>query len=303
MMKIDIHIHSDFSSDGQHSIDDIIKYVKDSNVDLFSITDHNTVLGVKEALKRCEVVNKPNSSFVNFITGIELSTDYDQTEIHLLAYGINPDSPVLADIILEFQKNRTKQVKLRVETLKSMGMKIDFDELIEAAKGISVSGVTILNVLKKYPENYPFIKEYIDGDKSHSPYTNFYFDFFFRGGKAFVYVPLLDYVDIIKRLKGEAVLVLAHPGLYPENIIDELVQYDIDGIEVYSSYHNDEKVAIFQNIAKTNSLISTSGSDFHGDKIKPGIYIGSAHAAEEKDLNKMLNLFEKRCLKIYKLKE
>lgn len=300
-MKLDLHMHSNYSSDGQHSVDDLCQFVKESGVNLFSLTDHNTILGVNKIIEQCCPIDSVDLNRVNFITGIELSTYFKETEIHLLVYGIDPNHPVLNQIIEEFKVNRLHQAKLRVEALQSMGMRIDFDELNEAAEGKTASGVTFLNVLKRYPENKLHIKPYIDGDKSDSPYTNFYFDFFFRGGKAFVYVPLLDYIETIHRLKDHGVLVIAHPGLYPVEMIDTLVTYDIDGIEVYSSYHDVDKNEYFVNIAKQNGLLMTSGSDFHGDLIKPGIKIGGVMSAGQNQTDRLLDLMNTKNLKYYAL--
>jgi predicted metal-dependent phosphoesterase TrpH len=299
-MKTDLHIHSNYSSDGQHSIEEILDFIKQKSVNLFSITDHNTIKGVRHCLKYCNETDSFDNT-INFITGIEFSTYHKEVEIHLLAYGFDINLSILDELLEEFKINRVKQTELRVKELQKLGLTIDYDSLNRFANGKTPSGVTFLNYLKRFDENLEIIKEYIEGEKSESPYTNFYFDFFFRGGKAFVYVPLLDYKEVINKLKNHAVLVLAHPGLYPQNLINELVSLDIDGIEVYSSYHNQDKVNYFSNIADKNNLMIFSGSDFHGDKIKPGIEIGSISSLSEKDLNRLILLFKQKSLKSYKL--
>jgi len=50
-MKYDLHIHSEFSSDGTMSPEEIVEYAKKRGLDGIAITDHNTVKGGLEAKK------------------------------------------------------------------------------------------------------------------------------------------------------------------------------------------------------------------------------------------------------------
>lgn len=72
------------------------------------------------------------------------------------------------------------------------------------------------------------------------------------------------------------VAVLAHPGAgagIAQNTIARLVQYGLDGIEVYSSYHTAQQTEMYEAIAKQYGLLSTCGSDFH-DRTKPSVALG-----------------------------
>ena len=80
--KGDFHIHSS-GSDGELKPGEIVLLAKDRKIDIISITDHNTISGVKQA------VNTGNIYGIKVIPGIELSTRYKGNRIHILGYFYN----------------------------------------------------------------------------------------------------------------------------------------------------------------------------------------------------------------------
>ena len=83
-MKADLHIHSLHSNDGEYSIPEIIDFCIESGVDTFSITDHNSVGGSREAMQLTADIEG-----VDFIPGIEIDCNYRGTDIHLLGYQVD----------------------------------------------------------------------------------------------------------------------------------------------------------------------------------------------------------------------
>ena len=77
--KGDFHIHST-ASDGELTPKEIIQLAKEKGVDILSITDHNTVNGVDEAIKEGERLD------IKVIPGVEVSTVYNGRRVHILAY-------------------------------------------------------------------------------------------------------------------------------------------------------------------------------------------------------------------------
>ena len=266
----DLHMHSDQSSDGVLTPYEILTIMRSRGINLFSITDHNSIASAN-------VMKWYKGKYGNktlYINGVELSLYHGDRELHVLAYGYNESCNKMAGVLECYHRNRVLQSELRVEKLQDLGFTLGYDEVMKAAGGKLPSGVTFLKVLSKYSENREVLKDYLIGEKSNSPYTNFYFDYFVKGGPAYVDVPLLDFDDTVEKLKDKAVLVIAHPSLYKEKDISEFTQEGISGIEVYSSYHNDEEIQFYNDYAKEHNLLITAGSDFHGDRIKPGIALG-----------------------------
>lgn len=46
MSKIDLHIHSNYSDDGEYSPEEILLQCKAQGMELIAITDHNSVKGI-----------------------------------------------------------------------------------------------------------------------------------------------------------------------------------------------------------------------------------------------------------------
>ena len=67
MLKMDSHIHSEYSPDSHSKIDDILKVAKNENIDIIAISDHNTVDGTRE------VMQKTRNTDILAIPSIEMS--------------------------------------------------------------------------------------------------------------------------------------------------------------------------------------------------------------------------------------
>jgi len=77
MIKLDLHIHSQYSEDAVGSLKDIIKSLKKKGLQGMAITDHNTVEG---SLKAVKIAPK---DFI-IIPGIEIST----SDGHMMALNV-----------------------------------------------------------------------------------------------------------------------------------------------------------------------------------------------------------------------
>ena len=78
MLKMDSHIHSEYSPDSKSKLEDIIKIAKSKNIDVIGISDHNTVEGSNIAQK---LTKKDEEIFV--MPSIEISS----LEGHIIGYG------------------------------------------------------------------------------------------------------------------------------------------------------------------------------------------------------------------------
>ena len=82
---IDLHIHSIFS-DGSDTIEELLNQFDLLKLNMVSITDHDTVDGIR-AIKKKKV-----SSFTEIINGVELSVETAGKEIHVLGYNFSMES-------------------------------------------------------------------------------------------------------------------------------------------------------------------------------------------------------------------
>ena len=87
MRQIDLHVHST-CSDGTDSPAVLVDKAVDKGLAAFALTDHDTTRGVKEALLACKKANN-NGHKLEVIPGVEISTNYDNTEIHVVGLFVN----------------------------------------------------------------------------------------------------------------------------------------------------------------------------------------------------------------------
>ena len=90
--KVDYHIHS-YYSDGTMSPVELVRKYHDDKYDIISITDHDGIDGVKEALTAGEALR------MQVLPGVEFSTQYAGYEIHILGYKFDPDNEELKETL------------------------------------------------------------------------------------------------------------------------------------------------------------------------------------------------------------
>jgi len=273
MISVDLHLHSCYSSDGEVGITEIMEHCIQNEISLFSITDHNSVKGNQEASQLA------HEKGIEFIPGIEIDCNYEGTDLHLLGYGINWESPdflYLEDDI--FQKAMTSLDSM-IKNLHFLGFSIDKETVLMKANGKQPTGELIAEIMltdKKY--HTPLLEPYMPGgERSSMPYINFYLDYFAQGKPAYVAIDYISYEEAIQMIRDNGgIPIVAHPGLNfngQEKRVEQLLNKGSCGLEVCNNYHSTEQMNYFASLVRQNEAIMTCGSDFHG-KTKPLINIG-----------------------------
>jgi hypothetical protein len=88
MLTCDLHVHTNFSKDGESSVEDILRRAEDTGLDVIAITDHDTIDGAKKAMTI--------ATNVLVIPGIEVSTKQG----HLLILGVTEMIPAGLDVVV-----------------------------------------------------------------------------------------------------------------------------------------------------------------------------------------------------------
>lgn len=282
----DLHIHSGYSNDGEFAIIDIINKCIAQKINLFSITDHNSVKGINEA------VSLAQQAGIGFIPGIEIDCSYKGVDLHVLGYTINWESNDFLRLEEDVAFKVMDSFAEMIYNINKLGFIIDADTVLAKANGKLPSGELIAEVMlsdKKYysPPLSPYMK---GGKRGDMPYINFYLDYFAQGKPAFVPINYTSYQDVIQMIKDNGgIPVVAHPGLNlrgKENMVEELLSLGAEGLEVFNNYHTIEQICYFASLVQRRGSIMTCGSDFHG-KTKPLINIGQFNFENqyEDDLN------------------
>lgn len=274
---IDLHIHTNASSDGQHSPREIFDLARRKGLRAIAFADHNSVDHVEAGFALAAEFD------VEFLSCMELNTIYQGLDLHLLAYQIDPRNSELQSWLAEINRRKLEQVRKRIEKLRDLGFFLTDEDVQKYSGGRIPTGRSYLEAILSRKENLEDtrLRPYIDGNRSNSPYVNFYRDYL-RGGKP-AFVPLEDVstVEAIRRIKRiGGIPVLAHPSDTGEENILHLVENGLEGLEVYSSYHSPKEQEAFRVFAETHGLLVTAGSDFHGKRVKPDVDLGQVSGGD-----------------------
>ena len=274
---IDLHMHTSYSSDGDHLPAEILAMARDLGLRAISISDHDTVEGAQIAISCCRDYG------VEVLPSVEFTTFLDGRELHILSYFINLAAPSVLAQLSQIRKFDEMRIKELASVLQHLGVDVTYEE----AKLLSPHAAPKCSVLVKAAltngrnVGLPLFKEYVDGSKSDQPYHNFFLDYMRPGRPAYV-EPLMRYstIDAIALIRANGgVPVLAHPGgslKLPRDLklIDTLRSEGLCGLEVYSSYHTQDDETFLLNYSNQYDLAITAGSDFHGATVKPNIRMG-----------------------------
>ena len=272
---VDLHIHSDKSSDGELSPAEIIALAVDYGLLALSIADHDTLAAYPEALELGD------RSGLEVIPSIELTTGVKGREFHLLCPFVSWTSSLMAGLVADVAGRRITEAKKRVAKIQELGMDLEWSDVEGEAGSFPPVGVSIaLAFLKKARRRKdPVWKKYYDGKRGIFRAIDFYNDYFKKGKPAYVTRRLIDLPEVLELVRrAGAVPVLAHPGAYfvratPEDL-EELRGLGLEGLEVFSTYHDDAQREYYLDVAGNLNLVPTAGSDFHGS-VKPHIPFGS----------------------------
>lgn len=273
MSVFDLHIHSEFSNDGELSVAAIVGACSAAGLTALSLTDHNSVRGIGETARRAEAAG------LGFIPGIEIDCSYRGTDLHLLGYGIDWQSADFVRLEETFAAKVMDSFDQMIGNIRKLGFAVDAGAVLAQAGGKLPTGELIAEVMlsdKKY--HTPLLRPYMEGgERSDMAYINFYLDYFAQGRPAYVPVAYMDYRDAVELVRDNGgTPVVAHPGLNfrgCEQVAEELLERGAAGLEVFNNYHTPRQAAYFTSLVRSKGAFMTCGSDFHG-KTKPRIAIG-----------------------------
>lgn len=242
----DLHSHST-ASDGSDPPARVVERAKEAGLAVLSLTDHDTVAGVPEAMEAGRRLG------VRVVPGTELTCYVGKREIHVLGYGMDIAHVGLAEHCRRFQEARIARAKLIGERLAEAGAPIDMSAVMAEADGGVVGRPHIARALIAAGH----VKDFQEA-----------FDRFLgEGGPANVHklnVTPEECVAVIRDAGGVA--VMAHPALGEMfDLVPTLISAGAVGIEVWHSAHDWSATDRLHKMALERGLAKTGGSDCHGN--------------------------------------
>ena len=262
MKYIDLHTHST-CSDGTFTPSELVVYAAKKGLAAFALTDHDTTDGLSEA---AETARKYN---IEFVPGIEFSTEYQGHDIHIVGLDIDPFQEELAAKLRSFRQNRDSRNEEMIRLLQTVG---GFDITLEDLRSAYGKGTVLTRAhFGRWLFEHGFVKSISEA-----------FDRYLGDGcPCFVSKKRTRPETAIRLiLAAGGIPVLAHPLLYQlspdelETLVRQLKEAGLQGIEaIYSSNTGMDEINM-RRLARRLDLKISGGSDFHG-KNKPLIDLGS----------------------------
>jgi len=264
---IDLHTHSN-ASDGSYSAAQLVEAAAGIGLEALAISDHDTLAGYDEALPLAQAAGLELVCAIELSTKLHFHNQPRKKTVHLLGYF--PDSPPSQDFrawLDEIQESRRDRNRRLAAKLQSLGVEITLDEV--QAMGRTLTGRPHFAKVLLRKGYVSTIQEAFDR----------YLD---ESAKAYVDRHEPSFADGVQRIRQAGGLPsLPHPtrlirhrrgGM--EDLVQEMVDQGLLGIEVYHSDHGPADVEQFSALASRFDLAVTGGSDFHGDT-KPDVHLGT----------------------------
>jgi hypothetical protein len=287
-MAIDLHIHSKSCSDGNLTVEELVKEAKIRNIGLMSITDHDSI-GCQE---KAMALTKKNG--IRYVVGVELNVTFSHPRynegksisLDFLGYQFDVNNRELRNKLrktAQYREERAAKIldNINAESEKEGIEKLTKNDLREIQD--SVDGVLGRPHIADY-----LVRKGIVGTKQEA------FDKYLVKCDVPKY-PL--YIEEASRLLRNArgITVLAHPNdphgtslvtltkslRKQTEIIEESILGYIDGVECWHSRNDALTTKHYVKFAKKHGLIMTGGSDCHQKPILMGTVKIPEYVAEQ----------------------
>jgi predicted metal-dependent phosphoesterase TrpH len=259
--SFDLQAHS-VHSDGSLPAAEVVERAAAAGVELFALTDHDTVDGVPEAAARARELG------LRYSAAAELSAVHGGHEdLHVLGYELDVSDPDLIAVLEDFRGDRARRIEQMADRLRELGFELDDAPLVARREaGKPIGRPHLADAVLEHPANAQRLAdEGIHGkDELFPPYL-------VPGAKAYVArsrPTVAQAIEVIHAAGGVA--VWAHPFWdvdAPEEALATLAEFagaGLDGVECFYVTHSAEQTRLLHEFAVSHGLLTTGSTDFHG---------------------------------------
>lgn len=247
----DLHSHTT-ASDGRLTPEALVHRAVEMRVGTLAITDHDTTAGIAAAR---EEISRSGLA-LNLIPGVEISTVWENHEIHIVGLNIDIAHPMMCEFLAQQTERRQQRARLIAERLDKAHIPGAWEGALRLADGGAVTrghfarflvecgkDTTMADVFKKYLA---------------------------RGKTGYVppqWCTIEQAIDVIHHSGGKA--VLAHPGRYDlsakwlKRLVAHFAEHRGDAMEVAQCQQSPNERTHLATLARQHQLWASQGSDFH----------------------------------------
>ena len=250
MLKVDLHCHSNVS-DGVLAPAAVAAYARKSGVDVWALTDHDEVGGIKAARTAAKDLG------MRFVAGVEISVTWANETVHIVGLQIDEDNRALIEGLAATRNGREARGREIAAQLEQAGIPGAYEGALNYVGNPDLMSRT------------HFARYLVEIGVCGS--TSEVFRRYLTEGKP-GYVPhrWASLEDAVRWIRGAGgIPVIAHPGRYKFSdtaqgvLFDEFRQLGGNTIEVVTGSHTPDQYATYAELARRYGFLASRGTDFH----------------------------------------
>ncbi|EFU9497937.1 5'-3' exoribonuclease [Escherichia coli] len=247
----DLHSHTT-ASDGCLTPEALVHRAVEMRVGTLAITDHDTTAAIAPAR---EEISRSGLA-LNLIPGVEISTVWENHEIHIVGLNIDITHPLMCEFLAQQTERRNQRAQLIAERLE----KAQIPGALEGAQRLAQGGAVTRG---------HFARFLVECGKASSM-ADVFKKYLARGKTGYVppqWCTIEQSIDVIHHSGGKA--VLAHPGRYNlsakwlKRLVAHFTEHHGDAMEVAQCQQSPNERTQLATLARQHHLWASQGSDFH----------------------------------------
>ncbi|EJK7531061.1 5'-3' exoribonuclease [Escherichia coli] len=247
----DLHSHTT-ASDGCLTPEALVHRAVEMRVGTLAITDHDTTAAIAPAR---EEISRSGLA-LNLIPGVEISTVWENHEIHIVGLNIDITHPLMCEFLAQQTEWRNQRAQLIAERLE----KAQIPGALEGAQRLAQGGAVTRG---------HFARFLVECGKASSM-ADVFKKYLARGKTGYVppqWCTIEQSIDVIHHSGGKA--VLAHPGRYNlsakwlKRLVAHFAEHHGDAMEVAQCQQSPNERTQLATLARQHHLWASQGSDFH----------------------------------------
>ncbi|WP_330981906.1 MULTISPECIES: RNase RNM [Enterobacterales] len=247
----DLHSHTT-ASDGRLTPEELVHRALEMRVGTLAITDHDSVAAIPAARAEIARAQLP----IELITGVEISTVWENHEIHIVGLNIDIEHPAMTAFLAEQTERRQQRAKLIAERLDKAQIPGAWEGALKLADGGAVT-------------RGHFARFLVEAGKANN-IADVFKKYLARGKTGYVppqWCTIDQAIDVIHHSGGKA--VIAHPARYNlsakwlKRLLAHFSECGGDAMEVAQCQQAPHERAQLATYARQYGLLASQGSDFH----------------------------------------
>jgi predicted metal-dependent phosphoesterase TrpH len=258
----DLQSHST-ASDGALVPSRVVRSAHRAGVRTMSLTDHDSVAGVQEAIDTAERLGG-----ITVVPGIEVSTiDEAHADLHVCGYLVDHTSADLAGALEDWRADRAGRADRMIDALFELGWAVDVAGLrARRDAGRSIGRPHVAAAAFDHPAN----AERIEAEELDTA-TDLLVAYLVPGAPAFRTRTTPTVGEAIEAIHGAGgIAVWAHPFWDVDDedsiraTLERFVGLGLDGVETFYASFDEAQTRFLHGEATRLGLITTGSADFHG---------------------------------------